>query len=433
MSKLTLLTIRFRLIIKLSLIILYSFIFVNPVFADVSSIKACDNPIVQVEPIDRSRSGYDGPLLSDDKKARFTIDVNRAANESNSKITKWYMEWQCGVSLGIGPLQKQVNFQKNEAQNSPADRNIFSDLDNSGTLVNRCEFDPSNNPIRIRVKAVTNSQEVDWCDATYLVADADKLCKLNLTPSTNIVPGKNLTVSGTDLTQDGKFILLFDNQPIWTNKLTLGTPLGATIDFNKINLNSPSTPTFDGYQIDQQYLTRGEHQISLNRITRNLLNSNFLTGRSVNDLIEQTPLCTISFTVGDAANPGSIKSTTGGDLTTSSSGTACIGTECTLSGGSRTNCSNGIDTAIGCIQTDPVNLTKDLLRFVIAISGGIAFLLMLIGAFGMITSAGNPDNLAASRDRFVKAIEGLLFVIFAVLLMKIIGVDILGLGTYLGF
>jgi hypothetical protein len=98
--------------------------------------------------------------------------------------------------------------------------------------------------------------------------------------------------------------------------------------------------------------------------------------------------------------------------------------------GNSTN--NGIRTAIGCLPNDPFALIKAFIALLIAISGGIAFLLMIVGAFGMVTSAGNPDNLANSRDRFVKAIEGLLFIIFAVLLFRIIGVDLLGLGSFLG-
>lgn len=92
----------------------------------------------------------------------------------------------------------------------------------------------------------------------------------------------------------------------------------------------------------------------------------------------------------------------------------------------------GIATAIGCIHTNPLSFIKDFLKFIIGISGGLAFLLMLLGAFQMITSAGNPETLQAGRDRFQSAIIGLLFVIFAVLLLQIIGVDILGLGEQFG-
>lgn len=105
---------------------------------------------------------------------------------------------------------------------------------------------------------------------------------------------------------------------------------------------------------------------------------------------------------------------------------------CTFSGGVTCNAGEGqaIKTAIGCISTSPTELIKDLLTFIIAISGGIAFLMMLLGAFGMLTSAGNPESLNAGRERLTSAIIGLLFVIFAVLIMQIIGVGFLALPNF---
>lgn len=87
----------------------------------------------------------------------------------------------------------------------------------------------------------------------------------------------------------------------------------------------------------------------------------------------------------------------------------------------------GIKTAIGCVHTSAFGFSKDFLKFAIGISGGLAFLMMLLGAFQMLTSAGNPETLAGGRDKFTSAIVGLLMVIFAVLLLRIIGFDILGL------
>ncbi|MBI2018217.1 hypothetical protein HYS96_00785 [Candidatus Daviesbacteria bacterium] len=110
---------------------------------------------------------------------------------------------------------------------------------------------------------------------------------------------------------------------------------------------------------------------------------------------------------------------------------------CALAGG--IPCENKNDgrgpafaTAIGCIHTSPVEFIKDFLKFILGISGGLAFLMMLLGIFQMLTSAGNPETLSAGRDRLQSAVIGLLFVIFAVLLLRIIGVDILGLGGQFG-
>lgn len=91
---------------------------------------------------------------------------------------------------------------------------------------------------------------------------------------------------------------------------------------------------------------------------------------------------------------------------------------------------NAIKTAIGCIHTNPADLVADVLKFAIGIGGGLAFLMMLLGAFQMLTSAGNPETLAAGKDRLTSAVIGLLFVIFAVLLLQIIGMDILGIPGF---
>lgn len=105
--------------------------------------------------------------------------------------------------------------------------------------------------------------------------------------------------------------------------------------------------------------------------------------------------------------------------------------KCTLSGGKEiTGCTGdrdnpGIATAIGCIHTNPNVLVRDILTFAVAIGGGLAFLMMLLGAYQMLTSRGNPETLNAGRERLTGAIVGLLFIIFSILLLQLIGFDIL--------
>lgn len=89
-----------------------------------------------------------------------------------------------------------------------------------------------------------------------------------------------------------------------------------------------------------------------------------------------------------------------------------------------------IATAIGCVHTNPAEFVKDMMTFIIGISGGLAFLMMLLGAFQMLTSQGNPETLNAGRERLTSAVIGLLFIIFAVLFLQIIGVDILNIPGF---
>lgn len=86
----------------------------------------------------------------------------------------------------------------------------------------------------------------------------------------------------------------------------------------------------------------------------------------------------------------------------------------------------GIETALGCIPTGNVNqFIAWFLKFAIGIGGGIAFLLMLIGVFQIITSAGDPERLKAGKELITSALIGLLMIIFSVFLLQLIGVQIL--------
>lgn len=85
----------------------------------------------------------------------------------------------------------------------------------------------------------------------------------------------------------------------------------------------------------------------------------------------------------------------------------------------------GAYTALGCINTDPAKFIGWLLKNIIGIAGGIAFLLILYGGFQVLTSGGDPEKLNNGKDIIVSALAGVLLILFSVLLLKIIGLDIL--------
>ena len=58
---------------------------------------------------------------------------------------------------------------------------------------------------------------------------------------------------------------------------------------------------------------------------------------------------------------------------------------------------NGLWTAVGCLPTQPKDLIPRLVQFSIGIAGGIALMLMLIGALRLSLSAGNPDALKVAK------------------------------------
>lgn len=92
--------------------------------------------------------------------------------------------------------------------------------------------------------------------------------------------------------------------------------------------------------------------------------------------------------------------------------------------------SEGIWTAVGCLPTQPKDLIPKLVQFAIGIAGGVALMLMLIGAFRLSVSAGNPDNVQAGKDMFTSAVAGLLLIIFSALILRIVGVDIFQLPGF---
>ena len=90
-----------------------------------------------------------------------------------------------------------------------------------------------------------------------------------------------------------------------------------------------------------------------------------------------------------------------------------------------------IQTAIGPI--DPSNLQafiKSLLSIAFGVAGGIAFLLMLFGAFQIMTSAGNPEKMKAGSELITSALTGLLFIVFSIFILRLIGVTILDIPGF---
>lgn len=92
----------------------------------------------------------------------------------------------------------------------------------------------------------------------------------------------------------------------------------------------------------------------------------------------------------------------------------------------------GAWTALGCVGEggDPSNFITKFLNLGIGVGGGLAFLIILVAGFQTMTSTGNPEKLHAAKELLGGAISGLLLIIFSIFILKIIGVDILGIPTF---
>lgn len=63
----------------------------------------------------------------------------------------------------------------------------------------------------------------------------------------------------------------------------------------------------------------------------------------------------------------------------------------------------------------------------VGIGGGVALLLIIIGGLMFSLSRGDQEKVQKAKDMITSAIAGLMLIIFATLILKIIGVDIFGL------
>ncbi len=326
------------------------------------------------------------PINSSSDNATFKIDVG---NNSDPDVSSWKMEFNCGVR------KQQVDASK-EGSNI-----ISATIQRSRVPGQGCEFFAGNHTIQVNV-VTTNGTSVNWCPLViYTVTDSDALCKLSIDPATSLTPTSNIKVSGENLTPGGQFRLYIDkdDQQIFQGAVVGGVRL--------------STPSFSDLTIPPKYLSSAKHALYIKR-------------ENVGPILPGVsrfsgPLCPLGFTIGTSSSPGGVTGGTTGGST---------GTISAIAGGELCDKDTGISTAIGCIHTSPQGFVKDFMTFIIGISGGLAFLMMLLGAFQMLTSSGNPETLNAGRERLTSAVIGLLIVIFAVLLLQIIGVDILKLGGF---
>jgi len=96
------------------------------------------------------------------------------------------------------------------------------------------------------------------------------------------------------------------------------------------------------------------------------------------------------------------------------------------------SCSSGeINTGLGCIPVEPINLAIWVLQRGILIGGGIAFLLSLFGGISIILAGGDPEKINQGKQIISSAVTGILFIIFSIFLLRFIGYDILKLPGFI--
>jgi len=91
------------------------------------------------------------------------------------------------------------------------------------------------------------------------------------------------------------------------------------------------------------------------------------------------------------------------------------------------NRGTGIRTALGCMPIDPKELIKRIFPYLLGIGGTIAFGFIIFGGIQVMTSSGDPEKIKGGKELITSALTGLVFIILSLFLLKLIGVDILGL------
>ena len=84
-----------------------------------------------------------------------------------------------------------------------------------------------------------------------------------------------------------------------------------------------------------------------------------------------------------------------------------------------------INTAIGLIPTKPAGLVSRLFSLLLGLSGGIALILIMISGYRLMTSGANAEAVTGAKETLTSAIVGLLFIIFSLVILEVVGVDIL--------
>lgn len=84
-----------------------------------------------------------------------------------------------------------------------------------------------------------------------------------------------------------------------------------------------------------------------------------------------------------------------------------------------------INTALGCIDVSSFGgLAEFFLRWSFGVAGGISLLLIFYGGFSVMIAGPDPKKAQAGKETITAAIGGLIFLLFSIFLLRLIGVQI---------
>lgn len=89
-----------------------------------------------------------------------------------------------------------------------------------------------------------------------------------------------------------------------------------------------------------------------------------------------------------------------------------------------------IETAIGSIPIDPIGFAAKLFSMMLSLAGIAALFLIIYSGYRLMLSRGNKEGIQAAREMLTAAVIGLLFIVFSLVILNVIGVDILRLPGF---
>ena len=89
-----------------------------------------------------------------------------------------------------------------------------------------------------------------------------------------------------------------------------------------------------------------------------------------------------------------------------------------------------INTDFDCLSKDPIELTGSLYTIGLGLVGGVGILFMIIGAYIILSSQGDPSKVAKGKEYITYSIIGILLALFGYAFYQIIAVDILNLPGF---
>ena len=89
-------------------------------------------------------------------------------------------------------------------------------------------------------------------------------------------------------------------------------------------------------------------------------------------------------------------------------------------------------TGVGCLPVDTIGLTRGLITLSLGVAGLLLTVQIIVGAGEIIFSDGDSQKVQKARQRITSSVIAILFIVFGVAILQIIGVNILMIPGFFG-